>query len=51
MKNKRPTHAVMTVFDLEDYNDLVAEAEREERSISGQIRYIVKQYITPVSFE
>lgn len=37
------THKVLLTLDIDMYNRIKAKAEREERSVNGQLRYMLKR--------
>lgn len=39
----RDTHKVLLSLDIDVYNRIKARAKREERSVQGQIRYMLKR--------
>ncbi|MEL0287207.1 MAG: hypothetical protein VXA34_00965 [Gammaproteobacteria bacterium] len=39
----RDTHKVLLTLDIDVYNRIKARAKREERSVQGQIRYMLKR--------
>ena len=42
MPNSEDKHKVLLTLDISMYKRIKADAEREERSVAGQIRYMLK---------